>query len=171
MKTTGKWNLVLGLWLTLGMLSTAWAGAPVRVPVGSDLSLDARQVRASGLPIMLVFSAEECTYCELLEEEFLKPMLLSGDYGDQIIIRKLILDNGSYLRDFQGSQVDASDLSLRYRVPVTPTILFLDAQGNELVPRMVGINTIDFFGGYLDQSIAEARARLVAQQRQARLVR
>ena len=126
------------------------------VPVGSDLQADGRLAAERQLPILLVFSAIECDYCELLEEEFLRPMLLSGEYADKVIIRKLVLDNGSRLTDFSGRQRDATEVSADYRVFVTPTLLFVDGSGRELAARMLGINTIEMFGGYLDNCIETA---------------
>lgn len=130
--------------------------ADVEVPVAVDLQQDGAQAGTRQLPILLSFSALECSYCDLLEEEFLKPMLLGGEYSDRIIIRKLILDNGSRVGDFSGEHVYATRLADRYRIYVTPTILFLDAGGRELAERMVGINTPEMFGGYLDNCIETA---------------
>jgi len=137
-------------------LFTTALRAEVEVPVARNLQTDGQLAHDKQLPILLAFSAEECSYCELLEEEFLQPMLLGGEYRDKIIIRKLVLDNGSQLTDFSGQQVDASLLSDRYRVYVTPTMLFIDENGTELAERMVGINTLELFGGYLDDCIETA---------------
>ena len=132
------------------------SGAAVQVPVATDLQRDGAHALEQHLPILLAFSADECSYCEMLEEDFLEPMLLSGDYRDKIIIRKLILDNGSSVIDFNGKAIDATRLSNHYRVFVTPTILFVDANGKELAERMVGINTPELYGGYLDVCIETA---------------
>ena len=70
--------------------------------------------------------------------------------------RKLVLDNGSSVIDFNGKAIDATRLSDHYRVFVTPTILFVDANGRELAERMVGINTPELYGGYLDVCIETA---------------
>jgi thioredoxin-related protein len=134
--------------------------AEVRVPVAQDLQQEGRQAQSRQLPIMLAFSADDCNYCELLEEDFLQPILLSGEYGDRIIIRKLILDDGSSVSDFSGRDIEATTLSDHYRVVVTPTILFVDGEGRELAERIVGINTPEMFGGYLDTCIDTARASI-----------
>ena len=139
------------MWLTSIVLR-----AEVAVPLAFDLQADGLLAQQKQLPILLTFTAIDCHYCDLLEEEFLQPMLLSGEYGDKIIIRKLVLDNGSRLMDFSGQQVNATRLSDSYRVTVTPTILFVDESGVELAQRMVGINTLDMFGGYLDDCIETA---------------
>jgi thioredoxin-related protein len=137
-------------------LATAVLRAEVAVPVARDLQADGRQAQQDQLPILLAFSANYCSYCDLLEEEFLQPMLLSGDYRDKIIIRKLVLDSGLRLADFSGQPVDATQLSDRYQVYVTPTMVFVDGNGVELAERMVGINTPEMFGGYLDECIDTA---------------
>ncbi|MGB5259195.1 MAG: thioredoxin fold domain-containing protein [Gammaproteobacteria bacterium] len=124
--------------------------------MGSNLQADAEIADSRRLPILLVFSAIDCTYCELLEEEFLEPMLLGGEYKDRVIIRKVILDNGSRLTDFNGQRRDATAFSDQYKVFVTPTLLFVDGDGTELTGRMLGINTLELFGGYLDDCIETA---------------
>jgi thioredoxin-related protein len=130
--------------------------AGVEVPVGSDLQADAGIADNRRLPILLVFTAIDCAYCVLLEEDFLEPMLLSSEYEDRVIIRKIVLDNGSRLTDFSGQRRDATALSDDYKVYVTPTILFLDSDGTELADRMLGINTPELFGGYLEDCIDTA---------------
>jgi thioredoxin-related protein len=92
----------------------------------------------------------------LLEEEFIKPMLRSGDYTNKVIMRQLDISYGKQVADFSGNMTSPASLANRHHVQVTPTILFLDANGRELVSRMIGINTIEFYGGYLDSAIDEA---------------
>ena len=106
--------------------------------------------------MLLTFSAITCEYCRQLEDEFLRPMLISGEYTDRILIRRLLLDNGSRVIDFAGERIASTQLSDRYKVYVTPTILFLDGNGNELAERMVGIYTPEMYGGYLDNCIDTA---------------
>jgi len=138
-----------------------WAGlqAGTTVPVTDDLHADAEQATRARLPLMLVFTGVVCSYCDLLEEEYIKPMLLGGEYTDKVIIRKLVVDNGSRVTGFSGQRIETADLAHEYGVFVTPTILFVDPDGYQLAERMVGINTIELFGGYLDQCIESALLR------------
>ena len=160
MKSTGKWNLALRA-LALLLMSTALAAnAPVEVPLGEDLRADGEQSAHHDRPIVLVFSARNCSYCEVLESSILRPSLLGGHYDGQVIMRKLMLDSRLPVRDFDGQHRAPSELSRRYQVHVTPTVLFVDAQGQELAPRLVGINTVELYGGYLDAAIEEARRKL-----------
>ncbi|HUT42502.1 MAG TPA: thioredoxin fold domain-containing protein [Gammaproteobacteria bacterium] len=132
------------------------ARAAVDVPYGTDLQQDGRQATARQLPILLVFSAVSCEYCRQLEDEFLEPMLISGEYTDKVIIRRLLLDIGQHATDFDGMQREAGAIATRYRAWLTPTIVFLDGTGREVAERIKGINTPELFGGYLDACIDTA---------------
>lgn len=144
--------------LALGALTIApigQAGQP-EVPRSQNLAADARAATADNLPILLSFSTRNCGYCELLEENFLRPMVISGLYEDKILIRKVMIDEGQSLVDFNGEKIDADRLAYRYKVRVVPTLLFVNAAGQEVAERMVGINTPELFGGYLERNIDTA---------------
>lgn len=143
----------LALWI-----GSVTAGA-VTVPQPTDLRDEAAEARARGVPVLLMFSADHCTFCMRMENEFLKPMILSGDYEDRVLIRKLKL-GGDSVRDFDGKIITVDALAERYKVFVTPTLVFLDPKGHQLTEKMVGLTTPDFFGGYLDASIDTSLSRL-----------
>ncbi len=126
------------------------------VPLGEDLRRDGQQAIERQLPMLLEFSAATCLECRQLEREFLVPMLISGEYTDKIIIRRLLVDSGTQVTDFDGARKPASDVASRYRAWITPTLVFIDGQGREITERMVGINTPELFGGYLDACIDTA---------------
>lgn len=154
------WTWMLLMCTALGVSA---GPASVQVPLTRDLAGEAQLAAQRGLPILLVFSADHCPYCELLEREILKPMLRSGDYADKVLIRKVMLDGAGTLRDFQGRSVDAGNFATQQDVFVTPTMLFVDPQGRELAPRLVGINTVEMFAGLVDAAIDQARSKLNAQ--------
>ena len=120
------------------------------------------RARSGRMPILLVVSQEDCPYCELLKREILEPMLVSGEYDGRVLIRELLIDAELPVRDFDGQAVAPDALARRYRARLTPTVLFLDDRGRELTERMIGINTVDFYGYYLDAAIDSARERLRA---------
>ena len=144
----------------LVLLAPAAAGAAPDGFQTDDLAADGRWAKDSGVPILLLFSADYCTYCARLMEEFLEPMGRSGDYKDRVLIREVKIDSYRDVKDFAGRTVSPEDLAYRYDVSVTPTLLLVDAHGHELVKRIVGLGTVDFFGLYLDEAIARALARL-----------
>lgn len=113
----------------------------------------AEDSKNSRLPILLVFSSDTCPYCKLQEDEILKPMQISGDYDNKVIIRKVLVPQELELVDFRGKTISMDDFVDHYGVQVTPTILFLDQNGTELVQRLVGINTVEMFGRDVDGAI------------------
>lgn len=152
---------------TLAGMLLALIGPPgLAVPLAQDLHEDGRSAERDCKPLLLEFSDTGCSYCRLLEEEVLDPTLLNRDYDRRVLMRKLLIDRHSTLRDFDGStRVDAGQLARRYRVRVTPTLVFVDARGKEIAERMVGVTTLDMYGGYLDQALDSARRKLQEQRR------
>ena len=71
----------------------ALGNAPVQVVRTTDLASDAQAARERNLPILMMFSMDGCGYCELVEQDFLRPMLISGDYRDKVIIRMVKTDS------------------------------------------------------------------------------
>ena len=69
------------------------------------------------VPILIMFSQKNCAYCIILEEEYLRPMLKSGEYKNKVIIRKVRLDSYDTLRNFDGSEIDVNDFASDYRYP------------------------------------------------------
>ncbi|WP_126454993.1 thioredoxin family protein [Sulfuriflexus mobilis] len=110
------------------------------------------------LPILVLFSSSDCDYCTVVIEEFINPILISGDYTDKVIIRVVDIDDGENVRDFTGRLVDSDTFATRYGIELTPTIVFLDARGHEISQRIMGLGTIDLYGGYLDAAIDDSLA-------------
>ena len=144
-------------------LSAAVERPPVRVQETTDLQKLGQISRKRQVPVLLVFSASHCSYCELLENEILKPMLISGDYTNKVIIRKLMIDSDDMITDFSGKKIAVDSYVSRHGVFVTPTILFLGPDGKELARRLIGINTVELFGGDVDNAIDYSLKILKAQ--------
>ena len=145
--------------MSLVLLSSANA-AEVTLTDLSDLKSDAAHAKENKLPILLMFSASYCGFCSVVKEEFLKPMKISGDYTNKVIVRIVELDSFDDIIDVDGSIIDPEALAQRYNVHLTPTLIFVDSQGKELAQQMVGVTTIDFYGGYLDDAIDSSLAQL-----------
>lgn len=146
------------------LLAAPSRAVPTAVPEvveATDLQADGRVATAAGIPVLLVFEASHCPYCRELEESFLRPMLISGDYDAKVMIRSVDLDRDVFIQDFQGESVTPRGLAERYGVTLTPTMLLVDASGHELAPRLVGLGVIDFFAAEIDAAIEAAAAKLV----------
>lgn len=153
-----KWGLT-GLWL-LGVAAAADDLPPVTLHEARNLLAEARDAESRCAPLLLEFSAIGCEYCTLLEEEVLKPMLRNRDYDELVVMRKVMVDSATPVTGFNGEQLNISALTYRYRIFVTPTLIFLDSRGEELAERMVGVNTLEMYGGYLDRALEHASAEL-----------
>lgn len=130
------------------------------VPLIDDLAEIGRVARRRQLPIALLVSRSDCSYCKLLKDEVLNPMVKSREYDDRVILGELMLDSEEPLRGFQGEYALRDDVASRFNTALVPTLLFLAPDGTEIAPRIPGVNTIEFFSVYVDRAIASARTRL-----------
>lgn len=155
------WLIWLGmcLWLTASVRADEILPY-VKVREPTDLQAVGQEAQRRQLPILIMFSRQGCPYCDVVREEFLKPMLRSGDYTDRVIILEIHSDSYATLRDFNGQMIGADALATRYRASFAPTVVFLDHRGKELVERLIGITTRDFYGGFLDEAIEQSLQRL-----------
>ncbi|MEJ2610852.1 MAG: thioredoxin fold domain-containing protein [Candidatus Thiodiazotropha sp.] len=129
------------------------------LPLADDLSTLAKVAQQQGSPILLMVSQKHCAYCKKLKQEVLHPMQLDPDFQQQVILRELLIDAGEVVIDFKGQAIDAAEFAHRYGVFVTPTLLFLDSNGEEAAERIVGINTLDYLSFYIQQAITTAKEK------------
>lgn len=155
------------LWIVLALAACTGPPAPTtpalpagQVVVASDLATDAVVAENRRVPILVVVTRHDCPYCMRIKQDILRPMLLSGDYEGRVTIRELMIDPEYRLRDFSGQEVTSSELAARYEAVFTPTVLLLDAAGNEVADRLLGINTTELYGYYLDEAINQALANV-----------
>ena len=83
-------------------------------------------------------------------------MIVSGEFHNRLLIREIYINLGGRIRDFKGEELDNSSFALGYKVYLTPTLLFLGPDGNELTERIVGIQTPEMFYFYVERAIQEA---------------
>lgn len=128
-----------------------------------DLQTLGKQMKAKKIGLLLMFHASYCEYCERLEEDLLVPMLRSGEYDKKILIRKIQIDSSDDLVNFNGQTITTGQISTLYGASLTPTLVFLDASGEEQSERILGYTTPDFFSAYVDQGIDELHKVVNAQ--------
>ena len=112
------------------------------------------------VPVLLYVSRTDCHFCYNFEEEILKPLIRSREYSDSLIIRNLVLDSPDPVKNFAGKLVPPKELALSYDIKVTPTLLFLDTKGRELIPRIVGYQRSEFYFYYFEEAIHNATTAL-----------
>ena len=157
-----KLQLVIAAVVLVATASTgnAYANEIVSMRQVSDLRQEAEVMRAGKLVLVLEFAREDCLYCHKLERLFLLPMQRNADYDDKILIRSISLDDDQTVIDFEGRSLATNEFAARYGVSLTPTLLFLNADGIEISERLVGIWSEDFYGGFIDSRIDTARDSL-----------
>jgi thioredoxin-related protein len=119
----------------------------------------AGQLRGSGTtgePLVLLVSLPGCPWCELLRRNYLAPMRAEGLPAFQITVN----DRKRPVANFQGVSSHGADIAQVYQAKLTPTVMFLNAQGVEIAPRIAGVASADLVGAQLDNALVTARQQL-----------
>ncbi len=128
------------------------------LPWPADLAQAAAVAHARGQPLVLMVSLPGCPWCELLRRNYLGPMQSEGLPAHEFMIN----DSSRMLRDFNTQRVSPAALSSTLKISVTPTVLFIGRDGQEIAPRIEGVASADFIGAVLDERLATARERIKA---------
>lgn len=160
---TLKVRLLFLLTTLIAGLSPTVSAQPL--PVLSDLPQDIRQ---AGDRFMLVLVSQPgCHYCELVKEEVLEPMQLSGRYDDKLLFRNLIIFDDREVTDANGGVISATGLARRFNSNLTPTLLFIDPEtGTEVAEKIIGVSNIEMYGFYVDKRVEQARLAQASLQPQ-----
>ena len=124
-----------------------------------DLERAGARAEELRLPILLYVSRSDCSFCRRLEEDVLFPLIRSGEIDGKILIRELEWDRSAPVVDFNGRPVSAETVAESYNAKLTPTLLFLDHRGNELIPRITGYRESDYASYYLEAAVDVAFKR------------
>ncbi len=124
-----------------------------------DFSALLTQAKNEKKVILLEMSATYCGFCRTLEAEIINPMIISGDYED-VIIRHLDIDSYYNLNMPNNPTMTPSDYAKSKNIFVTPTLLFLNSKNEEVAKRIIGINSVDYFGAYVDEALLEAAKKI-----------
>ena len=149
MSLTGVFSVLFALMLL----------APKTHAKGSLIELENLQTlseksQQSSLPIMLIFGAEWCEYCQVLNEFVFDPMMLSKMYeGKVVIMRHVGVDEEASIPDWQGNLINKSNWAYQINADLTPTVLFFDANGKEVAPRIIGISELNLVTSLIHQNL------------------
>ncbi len=123
------------------------------IPVADDLQRDAQSAQKTQKPIVLFTTASDCPFCEVLREEVFQ--FLPND--ERFILREVIIDNANKpVTNFDGSSTSLPEVADQYGVNLTPTVLFVGTNGEQLIEPMVGVITLDFYNYYFDEAIKQS---------------
>lgn len=132
----------------------------VEIKSSRDLQALGRLATQEKKIIFLEMSASYCGYCETLEEHIIKPMLRSGDYDHYVLFRKLDIDSHLSIKDFDGNKTTPAQYAYQLNTSLTPTLLFIDGRGKEVSERIIGVNTLELYGQYVDDALLEGHRKI-----------
>lgn len=140
--------LVAGAWATGAQAAT--------LPLSVSLRDELAAALAQGQPLLAMVSLEGCPFCKVARQHYLAP--LREQQGVPVV--QVDMRNAQSLIDFQGRRLSHDAQVRAWGVRLTPTVLFFGRQGREVAERLVGGYLPDFYGAYLDERLAQARASL-----------
>lgn len=137
----------------------ALAAKPARtagaaLPVLAHAAKDAREAANPGVVFVVLFSLPGCHYCEEVRSHYLAPLARDPAQRGRLVIREVDLNSPRALTDFDDAATTQAAFAKRLRVQFAPTVLFLDAKGQQVASPLVGAGKADFYGAYLDDAIA-----------------
>jgi thioredoxin-related protein len=155
------WRALLAILSWLALASGALAGlAPAH-----DLAADGEAMRARGLVMLVLFSQEECHWCERTRREILLPLQHAATAQQRVLLREIAIDADTVLTDFAGRKTSHRRFARGEGVRMTPTLIVYGPDGKRLAEPIVGFRLADFYAEYVDRAIAEGHARLAAPYR------
>ncbi len=153
-------NYLLAIILAWFTAVGAHAQDKVEIPLAHDFTLEAANARTKNVPILVMFSRRDCSFCTHLLQEFLLPMRRNAEYETKVIMLQIDVGSSAPLRTFSGKATTHARFARENRIKLTPTIKLFDARGHELTEPLIGFTSPDFYGGFLDQRIDEALAKV-----------
>ncbi len=131
------------------------------VPFASDLKnipADLVAMQAERIPMLLFVHASYCGYCQMVDDEFIRPMEKDPQYHGKLLIRRIEIDGSVDLYDRAGKKETPMHFANRLGVRLVPVVMFFDPQGRSVGEALRGVTVPDFYPFYLDQGIALAQA-------------
>lgn len=145
---------LVSLLILIGQPSLFAAG--LEIPKPNNLAEIGQLSRQQGVPVIVFVTREACPYCRKLRDTILNPMFAADKFEQKAILVEVSLDRVDPLTGFKKNQIAAKAFAELYKAGITPTLLFLDSEGDEIGKRLVGISNLEFYGYYLQRSIDEA---------------
>lgn len=160
LKILPKFSLLILLFISSIYVFNVTASNANQVIEEKNFAALAKKMKQEKKGLVLMLHAEGCPYCEALEEEVLYPMVKSGEYDKQLFVRKVRIDSGTPIIDFSGKKIDPEAISDRYDGRLTPTLLFLDSNGQEAAEKLIGYN-VTLYADYVEEQIKLMRKHVL----------
>ena len=131
--------------LVLAMAAGAAAGAETRDAEdhffnlnGGDLRVEAGDARSSGKKaLLLMFEQDGCPGCIYMKQNVLNRVDVQNFYRERFLNFSINIFGSVPIRDFAGRELTEKSFAQAVGIRATPTFLFYDLAGNEIV-RIAG---------------------------------
>jgi thioredoxin-related protein len=142
------------VWLGVSLAVTpSWAqSGRATLPTAQSLPEELARALKNKQPLIVMVSLDGCVFCRQARQSHLSPMALAGTVIVQVDMR-----NNQPVLDFAGKLTTHDELTRRWKVSITPTLLFFGPGGKEVAERMEGAYLPDFYGPYLEERLAQGR--------------
>lgn len=155
---------LISAWILAWLPVAAGHAAAPELPLAADFAADAQAAAERRVPILVFYTRDGCSWCELARRSYLRPLADDPQGGDRVLIREVRVDMPRQrLAGFDGRRTTHAAFARERRVKLTPTLDFLDARGQRLVEPLVGVSLPDFYGVFIDRAIDESLAKLRAE--------
>lgn len=142
------------------LITFAFKAYASAIPLANDLYQDAKD---NNLPILIMFSVDDCLYCEKIKKDFLEPAVNIGIYKDKVIIRNINNSSNKVINFFDNRNITTDAIAERYNVNFYPTIVLVDTNGRRLAHKIVGIANEEYYWYELDRLVEIGSRRFNAR--------
>lgn len=162
-RCTRRWLWILACLLVL--LPAAPAAAddtpPAKqLPIAVSFAVDGVAVAARKVPLLVLFSRANCSWCDRARQEFLLPMMAEPDAGRRVLVRQIDIDSDASLVDFTGNATTHRRFAQSQHARFAPTLMFYGPDGKQVAEPVVGFLLADFYSSYIERGIDAGLARL-----------
>jgi thioredoxin-related protein len=154
-------RLLLGcfLWIVSSLANAASA----ELPRADNLQTDAQQAVTDKKPIVLFFTLPNCSYCRIVRYDYFLPLLKQRTGNEQPIIREISVIGQNRVTLFDGQRLTETELAERYKVQMTPTVLFVNHEGDVVGNSILGGDHPNYITLF-DKSLAEASTKMAGKR-------
>lgn len=139
--------------------STVASAAPASLPLAASLADELAAALKQGQPLVVMVSLARCPFCIVARDNYLAPLRAQ----QALPVVQVDMRSAVAVKDFKGDALTHDQLVRRWGVKVAPTVLFFGPEGQEVAERLKGAYIPDFYGAYLDERLALARAAIKAK--------
>jgi hypothetical protein len=140
-------------------MDTASASAPGPTPGAiallRDLPADLLHMKNRQLPLLLLVSRSDCPYCAQVRNHYLRPLAAQDR---RVLVRELVSDYQTPILQSPGHSTTHAQFAQNLEVRFYPTLLFFNSKMQQIAAPLIGADKAGFYGSYLDDRIAAAKA-------------